>query len=206
VNRQLLFFPYTAISPSLILNTYATLLRFLLSLPSLLLPLPPQYPGNITEPVLLAKTRVESEWSHESPGFSCVAVDASVETLPRKSPSKDSKELSTESVSTSDFKYTHAALYSLRTIKHSTPRNSILKTMQPETILSDSPKSQGTGVGVGTSVGVGTGTGVGGLRGRISSALLGDYSTLTMQTLIDKGENSPSGGTIKFAGNTFDLI
>ena len=182
----------------------------------------------VAESVLTAANRVESEWSHESPSFSCVAVDASVEQVYSCPPSSSSpssssrlpnmedlkgepsnlsspvhhtasasglgsasRSRSSSSSSSSrrrgvDLKFTHAALYS----KHTT-RTRIVRDTRSAGATSHNPSQNSPSI-------IGTG-----VKGRMGSAVLGDYSTIAMQTLLtDKAESrdSSSGVTADAAG------
>ena len=137
--------------------------------------------SSVTEPLLVTKNRMESEWSHESSGFVCVAVDAVVEPLQytsspspplsrRSSEARD--ECDTDSAQAdSGFKCTHAALYCMRTIKHN-----FTQKIPRENIPSGTPSKSAMS------------------KDGVSSALLGDYSAKVERSLAaGSGTGSGSG-------------
>lgn len=112
---------------------------------------------------------MESEWSHESSGFVCVAVDAVVEPLQYISPSPPLSRRSSEARDECDtdsaqadsgFKCTHAALYCMRTIKHN-----FTQKIPRENIPSGTPSKSAMS------------------KDGVSSALLGDYSAKVERSL-----------------------
>ena len=133
----------------------------------------------VTEPLLVTKNRMESEWSHESPGFVCVAVDAVVEPLQytstpspplsrRSSEARD--ECDTDSAQAdSGFKCTHAALYCMRTIKHN-----FTQKIPRENIPSGTPSKSAMS------------------KDGVSSALLGDYSARVERSLAAGSGGKPA--------------
>jgi hypothetical protein len=117
---------------------------------------------------------MESEWSHESTGFLCVAVDAVVEPLQYTSPSPQLSRTGSEArdeCSTngaegeSGIKCTHAALYCMRTIKHSFTQKVLSPPSGRENVPCDTLSMAAMS------------------KERVSSALLGDYSAKVEQKL-----------------------
>ena len=112
---------------------------------------------------------MESEWSHESSGFVCVAVDAVVEPFQYTCPSPPISRKSSEARDESDtdsaqpdsgFKCTHAALYCMRTIKHN-----FTQKIPRENVPSDTPSKSAMS------------------KDGVSSAILGDYSAKVEKSL-----------------------
>lgn len=115
---------------------------------------------------------MESEWSHESTGFLCVAVDAVVEPLQYTSPSPPLSRNGSEARDECDsdsveagIKCTHASLYCMRTIKHSFTRKVPATPNGRENVPCDTPSKSAMS------------------KDRVSSALLGDYSAKVEKTL-----------------------
>ena len=135
----------------------------------------------VIEPLLVTKNRMESEWSHESPGFVCVAVDAVVEPLQcasspspplsrRSSEARD--ECDTDSAQAdSGSKCTHAALYCMRTIKHK-----FTQKVPRENIPSGTPSKSAMSIS----------------KDGVSSALLGDYSAKVERSLAAGSGSKPA--------------
>ena len=117
---------------------------------------------------------MESEWSHESTGFLCVAVDAVVEPLQHTSPSPPLSRNGSEARDECDtdgaegdsgIKCTHAALYCMRTVKHSFTQKVLSPSSGCENVPCDTTSKSAMS------------------KERVSSALLGDYSAKVEQTL-----------------------
>ena len=152
--------------------------------------------SSVAEPLLVTKNRMESEWSHESSGFVCVAVDAVVEPLQYTSPSPPLSRNSSEArdecdtecapADDSGFKCTHAALYCMRTIKHN-----FTHKISRENIPSDTPSKSAMS------------------KDGVSSAVLGDYSAKVEKSLAAGSKSCRVGAAMQSddgaAGKTVTL-